>query len=107
VGERAQRAAQDDGERGLPEAETKDGDAEDADEDRGELEVWGQPRPEEIDRLPVTLLERDVFDAARLDGGDPLPVLALPNRYVLLYVLDRLHRRFPSLRTTAGNTPEV
>ena len=98
--ERAQRTAQDDGERSQPEAQTKDRDAEDADEDRGELEIRREPRPEEIDRFAVPLLERYVLDAARLDGGDPLPVLALPNRYVLLYVLDRLHRRFPLYKAT-------
>src|SRR5213083_195970 len=48
-----------------------------------------EPRPEEVDRLPVALLEGDVFDPSRLDGGDPLPVVALPNRNVLF---DFLHR---------------
>ena len=45
-------------------------------------------------------------DPARFDPGDPLPVVALPNRYVLLYFLDRLHRRFPSLRATTGICPK-
>src|SRR5437773_11981957 len=106
MGQRPQCAADDDRDRRLPEAEAEDRYAEDAHEDRRELEVRRQPRPEQIDRFAVTLLERDVLDPARLDGGDPLPVLALPNRYVLLYFLDRLHRRFPSLRTPPEIRPK-
>src|SRR5256885_15939919 len=103
MGRRAESAAQKDGEGGLPEAETDHRDGEDADVDRGELEVGREPRPEEIDRFAVPLLERYVLDATRLDGGDPLPIVALPDRYVLLYVLGSLHRRFPSLTAPAQN----
>ena len=87
VGQRPERASDEDGERCLPEAEPEHGHAEHPDEDRGELEVWRQPRPEEVDRFSVPLLQGDVFDAAWLDSGDPLPVVALPDGYVLLYVL--------------------
>ena len=102
MGQRTESAAKDDGKGGLPEAEPEHRDTEDPDVDGREFEVRRKPRPEEIDGFPVALFERYVLDAAGLDGGDPLPVIPLPNRYVLLYVLDRLHRRFPSLRTTAG-----
>src|SRR5213076_1288819 len=79
----------------LPEAEPEHRHAEHPDEDRGELEVRRQPRPEEIDRFSVPLLQGDVFDAAWLDGGDPLAVVALPNRYVLFYVLGCGHALSP------------
>ncbi len=87
VGQRSERAADEDGERRLPEAEPEHSHAEHPDKDGGELEVRRQPCPEEVDRFSVPLLEGDVLDPAWLDGGDPLSVIALPDRYVLLYVL--------------------
>ena len=88
---RAKRAADDDRERRLPEAQPEDRNAKDAHEDGRELEVGRKPRPEQVDRLAVALLEGDVLDASRLDGGDPLPVVALPNRNVFFDFLHRLH----------------
>ena len=67
-------------------------------------QVRGKPRVEQLDRLAVPLLERDVFNAARLHGGDPLPVVAFPDRYVFLYFLHWLHRCLPQIKT---GEPEV
>ena len=90
MGERAQEGSDDDGGCRLPQVEAKKDDRDDPDEDSRELEVRREPGPEQVDGLAVPLLEGDVLDAARLDGGDPLAVLALPDRYVLLYFLSRL-----------------
>src|SRR5258708_19702901 len=87
-GERGEGGRDGDRKRRLPEAEPEHGDAENADEDGGELEVWRKPRPEQLDRLAMALFESDVFDAAWLDGGDSLPVVALPNGNVCLDLLD-------------------
>ncbi len=106
--QRAERAADDDCGRRLPEVQPEEKNGDKADEDGGKLEVGRKPRPEELNRLAVPLLQGDVLDASRLDRGNSLPVVTLPNRYVLLYFLDRLHRRLPQLLTAHGkSTSEV
>ena len=89
--QRTEAGAEDDRQSRLPQVEPGIRDGDDADEYRGELEIWRQPDGEQIDRLAVSFLERYVLDATRFDGGDPLPVLALPDRNVPLYFVNRLH----------------
>ena len=96
MGDRAERGADDDGGCRLPQVETQVGDGDDADEYGGELEVGGEPGPEQLDRLAVPFLQGDVLDTSRFDGGDPLPVIPFTNRNVLFDFLHGLHRRYPS-----------
>src|SRR5207237_10309137 len=95
TGHGPQKGADDDRRRRLPDAEPEGDDADRPDVDGGELEVRTQPGIEEVNRLAMPLLERDVLDAAGLDCGDPVSVVALTNRYVFFDLLDCLHRRLP------------
>ena len=95
VGERAERGADHDRARGLGHVEPEDGDPEDSDVDGRELEVRRHPGPEQVERSAMALAKRDVLHASRLDRRHPLPVLALPDGYVFLYLFDRLHRLPP------------
>ncbi len=61
----------------LPERETEGGDAQHPDEHGGELEVGRGPGPQELEGLPVPLLQRDELSPARLDSGQLAAVLAL------------------------------
>ena len=88
MGHRPQKGADDDRRRRLPDVEPEEDDADRPDVDGGELEVRAQPGIEEVNRLAMPLLERDVLDAAGLDCGDPVSVVALTNRYVFLDLLD-------------------
>src|SRR4029077_12805365 len=88
---RAESAADDDRQRGLPKAQAEDGDAQYAHKDRRELKVWGEPGIEQLDWLAVPLFQRYVLGAPRLGGGYALSVVALPYRYILLDFLGRLH----------------
>ena len=80
LGDSADRAAQDEGERGLPEAEAESRDRENADEDRGELHVRRGPGPEQLDRPAVPLVERNEFRPAGLDLEDLGAVTALTDK---------------------------
>ena len=77
LGDAADRAAQNEGQRRLPEAEAEPRDREHADEDRGELHVRRGPGPEELQRLAVPFVQRDELRAARLDRHDLRAVAAL------------------------------
>src|SRR4029077_9143351 len=98
MSDRAEPSPEDDGQRRLPQVQPRKSHGDDADEDGGELQVRGKPGPEEIDGLAVPLLEGYVLDAARLDGGDPLAVVALANRDVLFYLVCSLHWPSPMKR---------
>ena len=80
LGDSADRAAEDEGERGLPEAETESRDRENADEDRGELHVRRGPGPEKLKRPAVPFVERNEFRPAGLDLEDLGAVTALPDK---------------------------
>src|SRR5262249_34160723 len=80
LGDPADRAAQDEGERGLPETEAEPRDRENADEDRGELHVRRGPGPEKLNRPAVPLVERDEFRPARLDLEDLGAVTAFTDK---------------------------
>src|SRR5262249_54551927 len=79
LGNSADRAAEDEGERGLPETEAESGDRENADEDRGEFHVRRCPGPEKLNRPAVPFVERDEFGPAGLDLEDLGAVTALPD----------------------------
>ena len=51
----------------LPESHTVGGDGEDADEDRGELEVGRGPRAKQLSRIAVSILEGDELVASGFD----------------------------------------
>src|SRR6266581_4379114 len=105
--ERSDCGADDDGGSGLPEVEAEELDGDDADEYRCELEVRRKPHEQEVERLAVSFLQGNVLDAARLDRGDPLAIVAFSNGNVLLYFLGSLHRRFPLNKRRRLLTPEV
>src|SRR5712691_7318076 len=105
--ERSDCGTDDDRRRGFPEVESEEDDGDRSDEDGRKLEVGRDPDEKDVERLSVSLPECYVFHASRLDGGDLLAVVALSNRYVLLYFLGRLHRRFPLNKRRRLLTPEV
>src|SRR5262249_2556598 len=55
---------------------TEEPDADDADEDRRELEVGRRPGPELIERTSVALGQGNELSATRLDGGDLVAIRA-------------------------------
>jgi hypothetical protein len=63
---RAERGAEHDRQRGHPERQPEEPDADDADEDGRELHVRRHPRPELLQRLTVPLTERDELGSAGL-----------------------------------------
>jgi len=61
----------------LPKAQPEDGNRQHADEHGRELEVRRHPRPEQLRRPAVSLVERDELGTAGLDDGDGLAVMTL------------------------------
>ena len=77
LGHAADRAAQGEGQHRLPEPQPEPGHREHAHEYRGELHVRRRPGPEQLDRPPVPLVQRDEFRAAWFDRDDLRAVAAL------------------------------
>jgi hypothetical protein len=75
--DRAAGRADHDGQHRLPEAEPERGDREDADKDRGELQVGRGPGPEELQGPAVPLVQGDELGAAGLDGHEAFAVVPL------------------------------
>src|SRR5207245_5716820 len=80
LGNSADRAAEDEGERGFPETEAESRDREHADEDRGELHIRRGPGPEQLKRPAVPFAERNEFRPAGLDLEDLGAVTALADK---------------------------
>jgi hypothetical protein len=76
MGERAEAGTDQDREGRLAERETEDSGGQHAQEDGGELEVGGEPGPEQLQGIAVPLARADELRASGLDRDDLGAVLA-------------------------------
>jgi len=105
LGDAADRAAEEHGQRRRPEAHPESRHREHADEDRRELHVRRRPGPEQLQRTPVPFVQRDELRAARLDGHHLRAVATLADQDARLVAVRKV--LIPSCHIATAPPPTV